>query len=76
MRNDIIYVKGQIMQRDTRLFAQHDKIAVTGLYLRVDNKKVMLIIFSLENSLVSVCYSGYSHKNKHKNPYLSCCQGF
>ena len=41
------------MQRDTGLFIQHDKIVITGLYLRVDNEKVMLIIFSQENSNMS-----------------------
>ena len=48
-------VKYPVMQRDTGLFTQHDKIAITGLYLWVDNEKVMLIIFFWENSLVSVC---------------------
>ena len=38
------------MQRDTRLLTQHDIIATTGLYLRVDNEKVMLILFTRENS--------------------------
>ena len=41
--------------RDTGLFTQLNKIVITGFYLRVDKEKVMLIIFSRENSLVSVC---------------------
>ena len=32
-----------------------NKIAITSLLLCVDNKKVLLIMFSVENSLVSLC---------------------
>ena len=49
------------MQGHTGLFTQHDKITITGLYLCIDNKKVMLtcIIFSWENSLALVCMTKY-----------------
>ena len=44
-----------VMERDTGLFTQQDLIAITGLYLYIDHQKVLLIIFSRENSLVSLC---------------------
>ena len=43
------------MQRNIGLFIHKDNIVTTGLYLWVDHKKVLLIIFSRENSLVSFC---------------------
>ena len=43
------------MQRDTGLFTWQDLIAITDLYLCIYQEKVLLIIFSRENSLVSLC---------------------
>ena len=36
-------------------FTQLVLIAITGLYLYIDHQKVLLILFSRENSLVSLC---------------------
>ena len=44
-----------VMQRDTRLFTQQDLVTITGLCLCIDHQKVLLIIFSRKESLVSIC---------------------